>query len=154
MTYADTSFLASAYGDDAHTEVARGFIAEHQPRLPFTFLHYPELAKVFWTNRPNEAEIIWDAIQQEISDGQKLFLPDLDADAVARRAAGLMRHFCPRWKKLRSLDVLHVSAAVTGHFKTFVSFDTNSYQRVLAQSQKLAVWPPLTAAEKKHLAGS
>ena len=41
--------------------------------------------------------------------------------------------------------------AVTGHFKTFVSFDTNSYQPVLAHTQKLSIWPPLTAEEKKHL---
>jgi hypothetical protein len=32
----------------------------------------------------------------------------------------------------------HISAAVTGHFKTFVSFDAGSFQRVLAHAQKLA----------------
>jgi|ERR1017187_433424 predicted nucleic acid-binding protein len=151
MTYADTSVIVSAYGEDSNTTTARQFIAESQPRLPFTFLHWPEVAKALWTNRPERAEIIWEVIQQEISEGQKLFLPDMDTDDVARRAAGLMKNYCPRWKKLRSLDALHVSAAVTGHFKTFVSFDAGSFQRVLAHSQKLSVWPPLTAAEQKHL---
>jgi len=151
MTYADTSFLVSVYSEDSKTTEARWFIAEYRPRLPFSFLHWPEVAKSLWMNSPDQADIIWDAIQQNISDGQKLYLPDLDADDVARRAAGLMKNYCPRWKKLRSLDVLHVSAAVTGHFKTFVSFDAGSFQRVLAHSQKLAVWPPLTPAEQKHL---
>ena len=152
MIYADTSFLASAYGDDCNSPVAQQFIREECPRLPFTFLHWPELTKCFWTNHQVGAEGLWELVQEDLGNGQKLYLPDLDADAVARRAAGLMRHFCPRWKKLRSLDVLHVSAAVTGHFKTFVSFDTNSHQRVLAHSQKLVVWPPLTTVEKKYLA--
>ena len=151
MTYADTSFLASAYGDDSNTSEARRFIAEFSPRLPFTFLHWPELAKSFWTNQPAVAEQLWELVEEDLGQGQKLYLPDLDADDVARRAAGLMKNYCPRWKKIRSLDALHVSAAVTGHFNTFVSFDATSFQRVLAHSQKLSVWPPLTPAEQKHL---
>jgi predicted nucleic acid-binding protein len=154
MIYADTSFLVSAYGQDANSSAAHKYLEQSMPRLPFTFLHWPETAKALWTNKPDEAERIWDEIQRDIADGQKLYQPDLDADAVARRAAGLVKHFCPRWKKLRSLDVLHVSAAVTGHFRTFASFDTGSFQRVLAHSQKLTVWPPLTAEERKHLAGN
>jgi hypothetical protein len=31
---------------------------------------------------------------------------------VDERAAGLMRHFCQRWQRLRSLDVMHMAAAV------------------------------------------
>jgi len=151
MIYADSSFIVSGYGQDTNTMLAFEYLEKETPRLPFTFLHWPEVAKALWTGYPDRAEIIWDAIQQEVSDGQKLYLPDLDADVVARRAAGLMKNYCPRWKKLRSLDVLHVSAAVCGHFKTFVSFDAGSFQRVLAHSQKLAVWPPLIPAEQKHL---
>jgi predicted nucleic acid-binding protein len=151
MIYADTSFIVSAYVEDANTSIADEFVEAEKPRLPFSFLHWPEVSKALWTGHAEWAETVWNAIQQEISDGRKLYLLDLDADAVARRAAGLMRNFCPRWKKLRSLDAMHVSAAVTGHFKTFISFDTNSFQRILAHTQKLAIWPPLTAEEKKHL---
>lgn len=152
MIYADTSFLASAYGEDCHTGLARQFISEQRPRLPFTFLHWPEMARAIWGGQPERAENLWEIVQEDLEHGQKLYPPDLDADAVARRAAGLMKNFCPRWKKLRSLDTLHVSAAVTGHFRTFVSFDTGSFQRVLAHTQKLSIWPPLTATEHKHLA--
>jgi len=154
MTYADTSFLASAYGQDVNSGIARDYLDREAPRLPFAFLHWPEAAKALWTGKSEEAERIWAEIERDISDGQKLYLPDLDADVVARRAAGMMKHFCPEWKKLRSLDTLHVSAAVTGHFRTFLSFDTGSFQRVLAHTQKLSVWPPLTAVEAKHLSAS
>jgi predicted nucleic acid-binding protein len=151
MIYADTSFIASAYGLDAHTGAARRFIEANNPRLPLGFMHWPELAKAFWTSHPESAEKLWDWIKDDLTGGKKLYPLELDADLVARRAAGLIINFCPRWEKLRSLDALHVAAAVTGNFKTFVSFDARSFQRVLAAAQKLKVWPPLTAEENQFL---
>jgi predicted nucleic acid-binding protein len=147
MIYADTSFIASAYGLDANTTAARRFIEAHQPRLPLGFLHWPELAKAFWTSHPENAEKLWDWVREDLAGGRKLYPLELEADPVSRRAAGLMINFCPRWRKLRSLDALHVATAVAGGFKTFLSFDTRSFQRVLATSQKLKVWPPLTTDE-------
>jgi predicted nucleic acid-binding protein len=151
MIYADTSFIASAYGLDANTASARHFIESNKPRLPLFFLHWPELAKSFWTSHPESAETLWDWVKEDMAGGKKLYLLELEADLVARRAAGLIINYCPRWKKLRSLDALHLAAAVTGNFKTFVSFDMRSFQRVLAVTQKLKVWPPLTAAENQSL---
>ena len=150
MIYADTSFIASVYGLDANTTEARQFIEASRPRLPLGFLHWPELAKCFWTSQPENAEILWDWVKTDLAGGTKLYPLELEADPVARRAAGLLIHYCPRWQKLRSLDALHVATALAGGFKTFVSFDTRSFQRTLAATQKLKVWPPLTAAE--HLA--
>ncbi len=151
MIYADTSFIASAYGLDVNTAAAQKFIEASQPRLPLVFLHWPELAKSFWASHPESAEKLWDWIKEDLAGGKKLYPLELEADLVAKRAAGLIINFCPRWKKLRSLDALHVAAAVTGNFKTFVSFDTRSHQRVLAATQKLKVWPPLTAEETQFL---
>ncbi|MGA3144257.1 MAG: PIN domain-containing protein [Verrucomicrobiota bacterium] len=151
MIYADTSFIASAYGLDANTASARHFIESNKPRLPLFFLHWPELAKSFWTSHPESAETLWDWVKEDMAGGKKLYPLELEADLVARRAAGLIINYCPRWKKLRSLDALHVAAAVTGNFKTFVSFDRRSFQRVLAVTQKLKVWPPLTAGENQSL---
>ena len=151
MIYADTSFIASAYGLDANTAAARRFIESSNPRLPLAFLHWPELAKSFWTSHPENAEKLWDWVKEDVAGGKKLFPLELNAGLVARRAAGLIINFCPRWKKLRSLDALHVAAAMTGDFETFISFDTRSYQRVLAATQKLKVWPPLTAEENQFL---
>ena len=151
MIYADTSFIASAYGLNANTASARHFIESNKPRLPLFFLHWPELAKSFWTSHPESAETLWDWVKEDMAGGKKLYPLELEADLVARRAAGLIINYCPRWKKLRSLDALHVAAAVTGNFKTFVSFDRRSFQRILAVTQKLKVWPPLTAGENQSL---
>jgi len=151
MIYADTSFIASAYGLDANTASARHFIESNKPRLPLFFLHWPELAKSFWTSHPESAETLWDWVKEDMAGGKKLYPLELEADLVSRRAAGMIINYCPRWKKLRSLDALHVAAAVTGNFKTFVSFDRRSFQRVLAVTQKLKVWPPLTAGENQSL---
>ena len=151
MIYADTSFIASLYGQDDNSAAARAFITKHEPALPFVFLHWPELTKFLWTSHADEAENLWDLVSEDLTERKKLYPLDTDASAVARRAAGLLRHYCPRWKKLRSLDALHVAIAIDGNFKTFVSFDTGSFQRVLAATQKLQVWPPLTDEEKARL---
>ena len=150
MTYADTSYIVATYVADANTPMADQF-NEQGHRLPFTFLHWPEVAKALWTNHPALAETVWDELKEATANGQNLYRPILDADAVAQRAAGLMRHYAQRWPKLRAIDVMHVSAAVECHAKTFLSFDTRSYQRVLAHTQKLKVWPALTSEEAAHL---
>ena len=153
MIYADTSLIVSAYVEDANTREARGFIARHAPKLPFAFLHWPEVAGSFWKYHP-EPEKRWELLQEDIAGGKKLYLAELDAEAVGRRAAGLMKHYCRRWQKLRALDTMHVSAAISGQFQTFLSFDSGSFQRALAADQKLQVWPPLTGEEKVRLAAS
>lgn len=150
MTYADTSFIVATYVPDANTLLADQFNEQDHP-LPFTFLHWPEVAKALWTNHPALAETVWDEIKGALADGQTLYRPTLDADTVAQRAAGLMRHYAQRWPKLRAIDVMHVSAAVELGAKTFLSFDSRSYQRVLASTQKLKVWPVLTREESAHL---
>src|ERR1035437_7109217 len=114
MIYADSSFIVSGYGQDTNTMLAFEYLEKETPRLPFTFLHWPEVAKALWTGYPDQAEIIWDAIQQKVSDGQKLYLPDLDADVVARRGGGLMKNYFPRGKKIRPLEVLTATAAARG----------------------------------------
>jgi predicted nucleic acid-binding protein len=149
MTYADSSFIASVYSPDCNTAVARDFVEKNLPRLPFIFLHWPEVAKAIWKNSELPGQI-WDRQKKDIAE-EKFHSPDLNAESIARRAAGLIIHFSPRWKKIRSLDAMHISAAVEGGFKTFLSFDTQSFQRVLAASQKLKVWPPLTKEELAHL---
>ncbi len=150
MIYADSSFIIACYVPDANSPQADKFNAEEH-RLPFTFLHWPEVAKALWTSHPTRAESVWDELKGDVADGKTLFRAKLDADAVAQRAAGLMRHYAGRWPKLRAIDVMHVSAAVESGAKTFLSFDTRSYQRVLAHTQKLKVWPALTAEEAAHL---
>lgn len=150
MIYADSSFISSCYVTDAHSEKARAYLEKHEPRLPFVFLHWPELAKAVTAASP-DAEGDWDALRNDVHAGQKFYAATLDAERTGKRAAGLMRNYYPRWKKLCSLDVMHVAAAVESGCKIFLSFDSGSYQRVLAATQKLEVWPPLTGEEKSRM---
>jgi len=147
MTYADSSFLVAAYAVNVHTPLARPYLCKHTPRLPLAFLHWPELAKALWTFHPHEAEATWGRIKADVLEGATLFRPDVDADTVSQRAAGFMRHYANRWPKLRAIDVMHISAAVESRATTFLSFDTHSYQRLLAHAQRLKVWPALTKEE-------
>ncbi len=151
MTYADSSFIASVWAVDAGTADARRYVAGQEPRLPFTFLHWPEVAKALWSNHPAKAELIWEALKDALADGQTLYRVELDAEAVGRRAAGLMRHYAARWPRLRAIDVMHVGAAIECQAKIFLSFDSRSQQRVLAHTQKLKVWPALTREETAQI---
>ncbi len=150
MIYADSSFICSCYVADVHSEKARAYLVKNEPRLPLVFLHWPELAKAVSAASP-DASRDWEAICNDVQAGQKLYAAALDAERTGKRAAGLMRNFYSRWKKLRSLDVMHVAAAVESGGKAFLSFDSGSYQRVLAATQKLDVWPPLSDEEKLRL---
>ena len=138
MTYADTSFIVSAYARDVNTGAARAYLARHTPRLPFTFLHWPETLRSLLLNYANGADLFAE-VERDLQGGRKLRLEKLDSDRVGQRAAGLLRANLTRWPGLRSLDAMHVAAAVEAGADTFLSFDTRSHQRVLAQTQKLKV---------------
>lgn len=150
MTYADTSFIGSAYVADANTDEAKRYLTTHEPRLPFLFLHWPEITRAVFT-KSTEPDAAWDTINADVLGGVKFHRPDVDADRVGQRAAGMLRNYVGRWPKLRSLDVMHVAAAIETGCKTFLSFDKSSFQRVLAHDQKLEVWPELSPEEKKRL---
>lgn len=151
MTYADTSFIVSAYARDFHTSAALDYVSKHQPRLPFTFLHWPETVRALLLNYPDGKAILAE-VEADIAGAVKLHAEEVDAERVGRRAAGLLRANLSRWKALRSLDAMHVAAAVESGAKTFLSFDSQSWQRVLAHTQRLQVWPALTVEEKARLA--
>ena len=138
MIYADSSFLASAYVTDANTGAAVDYLTKHKPRLPFSFLHWPELTKTIFTfdAMPEEK---WGKVEADLLGGRRLYVAREDCDRVARRASGLMRNYVKRWPSLRSLDVLHVATAIELGAKTFLSFDKQ--QRLLATEQKMVVLP-------------
>lgn len=150
MTYADTSFIVSVYGRDVHTGAAQDYVRRHEPRLPFTFLHWPETVRSLLLNFPNGRQL-WEEIEKDLQAGLKLRREVLEGQRVGQRAAGLLRGNLARWPALRSLDALHVAAAVESRAKTFLSFDSRSWQRVLASTQGLKVWPPLSAGENERL---
>ncbi len=138
MIYADTSFLSSAYVPDANSKIALDYLTQHKPRLPFAFLHWPELTKTIFAfdARPEET---WSIVETDLLGGRRLYAAREDCERIARRAAGLMRHYVKQWPALRSLDVLHVATAIELSAKTFLTFDRQ--QRLLAREQKMEVFP-------------
>jgi hypothetical protein len=148
MIYADTSFIGSLYVPDVNTDAALNYLEQEQPRLPFLFLHWPELAKTVFAYP--DAETVWERFKSDLTAGAKFSEPETSASRIGERAAGLMRHFCQRWPRLRSLDVMHVAAAVESRARYFLSFDVHSAQRALAQTQNLKLWPALTPEERKE----
>ncbi len=150
MIYADSSFIVSAYTKDANAETAMAYLERHKPRLPFVFLHWPEIASAFWKFHPNP-EKRWAEMEADIAAGKKMHTVETDPHRVARRAAAMMKRYASRWPVLRSLDVMHVAAAQEMSCKLFLSFDTSSAQRILAHVQGLKVWPELTTEEKGKL---
>ena len=147
------ALLAELVEQSTHTKDAEGWETQTdslkgKPRLSFAFLHWPEMSKAIF-GFVADAETVWNDVNADLLGGVRLYRPGEDCERVARRAAGLMRHYCKRWPSLRSLDVLHVATAIELGSKTLLSFD--SQQRVLAHVQKLEVWPELTPSEKQKL---
>jgi predicted nucleic acid-binding protein len=146
MIYADSSFIVSVYGSDIHSAAARKYVEQNHPTLPFAFIHWPEITRSLW-NHFEAPEKIWAEIEDDLHGGLKMKRVQLNGDRVAERAAGLLKGWLGCWPKLRSLDAMHVAAAVELGAKTFLSFDSRSCQRVLAQTQRLKAWPALTSEE-------
>lgn len=151
MIYADTSFLAALYVPREDTGKAADYAGANDLRLPFLFLHWPEMAKSIFDGKARNPDALWTRLKTDLAAGDRLFSVLTDADGIGQRAAGLMRHFTGRWPRLRALDVMHVSAAVHCQAKWFLSFDAKSDQRILATTQKLKVWPPLSDEERARL---
>jgi predicted nucleic acid-binding protein len=149
-TYADSTFLAACYLEEAHSAAALALLRRENPRLPVNWLHRVELTKAIWTRLPDPAAR-WHALEGDVESRRKLYAENANGEAIAVRAAALLKKHSPRWKKLRSLDAIHVGAAIEGGFGDFLSFDTNSFQRVLAHSEGLSVWPKLTDEEQQKL---
>ena len=133
-TYADTGFLCSLYAPDAHSAGAIVRMRRQALPLPFTWLHQLELRNAFRLR----------VFRREIPGTQRdaslnVVLADLAAGVLAVAAHGhaaLMieaeRLSALHSERLgtRSLDILHVAAAlVLGHAQ-FLTFDRR--QRALA----------------------
>jgi predicted nucleic acid-binding protein len=138
---ADTSFLFSLYGNDAHTPRAIKWVKGRRTPLTLTALNEYELGNAirFATFRksisPNEAV---------------LFLAQFEADRAADRLAIQicnLAHVIEEAKRLssthtrtgghRGFDILHVASALILGAKEFLTFDAN--QKNLAEAEGLNV---------------
>lgn len=139
--YADTGFLCSLYAPDAHTRRAIVRMNRQRLPLPFTWLHQLELRNALRL-RIFRGEI--NGTQRDAS--LNAMLADLAAGVLAASAPELAavmteaeRLSALHSERLgtRSLDILHVAAAVVLGRAEFLTFDRR--QSSLAQAAGLAV---------------
>jgi predicted nucleic acid-binding protein len=139
--YADTGFLCSLYAPDAHSGRAIGRMRRQALPLPFTWLHQLELRNAF------RLRVFRREITVEQRDGSlNALLADLAGGVLAMVSPSLVelmteaeRLSALHSEKLgtRSLDVLHVAAALVLGHQTFLTFDRR--QAALARAVRMTV---------------
>jgi predicted nucleic acid-binding protein len=143
--YFDSSALVKIYISEAHSERARRE-AQAVPQLPLTWLHTLEVGnalRVLTGRKLLTAEEARGLLEQFEDDRQAQRLADaaLDWPKVFHESVQLSRRHAARLL-CRSLDVLHVAAAVELGCKRFVSAD----ERQLALSEAIG----LKAVDIRH----
>jgi hypothetical protein len=140
-TYADTTFFCSLYAPDAHTARAIARMRRQTLPLPFTWLHQLELRnalrlRVFRreiTRAQRDASL--DAVLADLASGV-MTATSPDHTALMTEAERLSARYSEKLGT-RSLDILHVAAAVLLGQGAFLSFDDR--QRSLARAARLRV---------------
>jgi hypothetical protein len=139
--YADTTFLCSLYAADVHSARVIARMRRQALPLPFTWLHQLELRnalrlRVFRreiTRTQRDASL--DAILADLAGGV-LTAASPDPAALTAEAERLSARYSEKLGT-RSLDILHVAAAVILRQDAFLSFDGR--QRSLARAAGLRV---------------
>jgi len=141
--YADTSVLFSLYVTDANSPRADAWRQANPVPIGFTGFHRIELRNALslavFQQRLTTAESLaaWQEVQQDLASGVLVAKPDL-WEKLVREAESLAEQHTPGIGS-RSLDILHVAAALVLGATEFCTFDTR--QGKLAQLAGLHVQP-------------
>lgn len=143
-TYFDTGVLVKAYVFETGTREALALLRQAKPPVPLTHLHGIEIRNALRLKCGRGA-----ITETEMKASLQLFQDDIDAGRLERAPYELASWF-ERAELLsgryatstlaRTLDILHVAAALEIGCKEFVSFDKR--QRSLASLEKLKISPP------------
>ena len=142
-TYVDTSVLVSLYISDANSPKADAWRQANPVPIEFTGFHRIELRNalslaVFQQRlRSAEAQVAWQDVEQDLAAGLLVPAPESWAKVV-QEAERLAELHTPTTGS-RSLDILHVAAALASGATEFCTFDER--QRRLAQLAGLRVQP-------------
>lgn len=147
-TYFDTSVLVKIYAEEPDSSLADALMRAADVPVSFTPLHALEIRNALRLKRfrdeLSEAELasVLELLQEDLQAG-RLAASRLDLEAVHQRAEGLSaRHTAA--VGVRSLDLLHVAAALELGEPAFASFDQR--QREVAQREGLQLTPPALPA--------
>jgi predicted nucleic acid-binding protein len=138
VTCADTSFLFSLYGNDAHTPRAVAWMMSHRRALTITALSEYELGNALRFSEfrkgiaLGEAALFWAQFEADRASGrlqlQVCNLADV-VDEAKRLSATHTGH--------RGFDILHVATALIVKAQQLLTFDGN--QKKLAEAEGLVV---------------
>ena len=143
LVAADTSFLFSLFGNDAHTAAAHSWARQVRQPISLTVLNRYEFGNAvrFAAFRrlisQVDARTSLAAFETDLQAGF-LQLVTVDLTALVAEAARLSELHALRGGH-RSFDILHVAGARTLRATTFLTFDAN--QRKLAAAARLATRP-------------
>jgi hypothetical protein len=143
VAFADTGFIASLYLDETTSKAADAALGDKREPLPLTPLVALELRNAF--NRAvqrgritlAQREALWQDVEEDIATGF-LVPTSVSASQLHDKARQLSDRHTPVLGT-RSLDLLHVAAALILESKIFFSFDDR--QRKAAASEGLKVKP-------------
>jgi predicted nucleic acid-binding protein len=141
--YADTGFLCSLYAPDAHTGAVVARIERQTLPLPFTWLHQLEFRnalrlRVFRREiTPAQRDASLNAMLADLAAGVLVHAatPLTDLATEAERLSALHSETLGT----RSLDILHVAAALVLGLSEFLTFDCRQHSLALASGLKTPV---------------
>lgn len=143
VAFADTSFIASLYLKESTSAQARAAVQAAPVTLPLTPLGTLELRNAF--NRAvqrqritlAQRDALWQDVEADLASGFLVPTP-VACDELHKRARQLSDRYTPTLGT-RSLDLLHVAAALILEAREFLSLDDR--QRKAAASEGLKVKP-------------
>jgi predicted nucleic acid-binding protein len=143
VAFADTGFIASLYLEESTSQAADAALTGMHESLPLTPLVMLELRNGF--NRAvqrgritsAERDTLWQDVEADIASGF-LALTSVPSDELHKKARQLSDRYTPALGT-RSLDLLHVAAALLLNATVFYSFDDR--QRQAAAGEALNVKP-------------
>lgn len=141
--YADSSLLLKLYVREPETPAALAAVSATGHPFVFTALHRLELTGAIRRNvgarilRPRQAATALRRLRQDLRSGCYVE-PSIPWPEVFARAHRLSQRYSRQFHA-RSLDLLHVAAALELGATAFLSFDTR--QKRTAQAQGLSVLP-------------
>jgi hypothetical protein len=143
VAVADTSFIASLYLKESTSVQARAVVQAAATGLPLTPLALLELRNAF--NRavqrqritPAQRDALWLDVEADIASGFLVPTP-VASDELHNKARQLSDRYTPTLGT-RSLDLLHVAAALVLQAREFFTFDDR--QRQAAAGEGLKVKP-------------
>ena len=141
--YADTSALLKVYWREVDSAEAIAVLTGYEVPWVYSLLHEVELPNAFYLKRfrgeataDQQSEVLA-CLRRDLQTG-RLRRPVIDAAIMFARAAHLAAKYSAKLGT-RSLDLLHVAAALECGCSDFVSYDHR--QRKVAAAEGLRVMP-------------